>query len=151
MAEFTIHISWRKGPEEFTYETYDRTHAIQFHGGQSVLASAAKETFGKEEHTNPEELLAAALASCHMLTFLAIAAKKKKVVVDYTDDPVAILEKGESGKPQVTQIHLHPRVRFEDGVEVTQEELEKIHEAAHRNCFIANSIKSKVIIEPELS
>jgi organic hydroperoxide reductase OsmC/OhrA len=151
MSEFKINISWKKGPEEFTYETYDRTHAIQFNGGQSIFSSSTKETFGKDEHANPEEMLAAALSSCHMLTFLAVASKKKKIVTDYTDETVAILEKGDSGKLQVTKIYLNPRVRFSDETVVTHEELNQLHEAASRNCFIGLSIKSEVIVKPELS
>lgn len=151
MTEYRISLAWKKGPEEFTFESYDRTHAIQFNGGQSIFSSSTKETFGKDEHANPEELLAAAVSSCHMLTFLAVASKKQKPVTDYTDEATAILERGDSGKPQVTRIYLKPRVRFADGTVVSQEELEKLHDAAHRNCFIGLSIKSEVIVEPELS
>ncbi|MCC5814183.1 MAG: OsmC family protein [Leptospira sp.] len=151
MSEHKISLSWKKGSEEFTFETYDRTHAIQFNGGQSIFSSSTKETFGNDEHANPEELLASAVSSCHMLTFLAVASKKKKIVTDYTDEATAILEKGDSGKMQVTKIFLKPRVRFGDGVEVSQDELEKMHDAAHRNCFIGLSVKSEVIVEPEFS
>lgn len=151
MSEFKINLSWKKGPEEFTYETYDRTHAIQFNGGQSIFSSSTKETFGNDEHANPEELFASALASCHMLTFLAVASKKKKTVADYSDEAIAVLEKGDSGKPQITKVYLNPRVRFEDGVEVSKDELDKMHEAAHRNCFVGLSVKSEVIVKPDFS
>jgi organic hydroperoxide reductase OsmC/OhrA len=146
MTEHKITTSWKTGPEAFTYETYDRTHSIQFEGGQKIFGSSTKATFGLEEHTNPEELLASAVSSCHMLTFLAVASKKKKIVLNYEDSASAILEKGESGKMMVTKIFLKPVIQFSPETPVDAEELEKMHESAHRNCFIGLSVKSEVII-----
>ncbi|WCL49231.1 OsmC family protein [Leptospira sp. GIMC2001] len=151
MSEHKIQLSWKNPTGNMDYESYDRTHAIAFNGGQSIFSSSTKETFGNEQHANPEELLASALSSCHMLTFLAVASKKKLIVLDYSDDVTAILEKGESGKMQVTKIYLKPRVAFVDSVKISNEDLIKLHETAHRNCFIASSIKSEVVIDPEFN
>jgi organic hydroperoxide reductase OsmC/OhrA len=147
MSEHNISTNWKKGNEEFSFETYSRTHEIFFQGGQKILNSSTKETYGNPENSNPEELLAAALSSCHMLTFLAVASKKKKIVLEYKDNATAILEKGESGKMMVTKILLKPKIIFSDETPVDKEELDKMHDSAHRNCFIGLSIKSEVIIE----
>ncbi|MBK8399169.1 MAG: OsmC family protein [Leptospiraceae bacterium] len=150
MSEHIINLIWKSESEEFKYETYDRTHQIQFAGGQTLSNSAAKDFLGNEEYSNPEELLVAALSSCQMLTFLAIAAKKKLIVKEYTDKSVGILEKGSNGKLQITKIYLRPHIRFTKETTPTEEVFAKLHETAHINCFIGNSISSEVIIEPIL-
>ena len=145
MSEHKIKIQW-KGGEDFTFEKYNRNHTIFYAGGQTLINSSTTETFGDSKQSNPEELLASAVSTCHMLTFLAVASKKKKTVISYEDEATAILEKGESGKLQVTKIYLKPKVVFSE--ELSLEELNKIHDSAHRNCFIGLSVKSEVIIEP---
>ncbi len=147
MSEHKIDLAWKKGSEEFTYETYNRNHQIHFEGGQNILSSSTKATFGNPENTNPEELLAAAVSSCHMLTFLAVASKKKKIVLSYSDSATAILDKAETGKMMVTKIILKPVITFAEETPVDKEELDKMHDSAHRNCFIGLSVKSEVIIE----
>jgi organic hydroperoxide reductase OsmC/OhrA len=148
MSEHTIELTWLKNATEFEYDKYDRTHKIQFNGGQSINSSATKEFFGDDAHANPEELIASSLASCHMLTFLAIASKKKLIVEKYEDNPIAVLEKGSSGRLQITKITLKPKVIFAEGTSMDTETLKKLHESAHRNCFIGSSITSEVSIEP---
>ncbi|EMY77376.1 OsmC-like protein [Leptospira weilii serovar Ranarum str. ICFT] len=148
MSEYKIGLHWKKGPEDFKYESYDRTHSIQYEGGQKLYGSSTPETYGKAEYTNPEELLASSACSCHFLTFLAVAAKSRFVVSDYQDDAVATLEKNEEGKMVVTKIELHPKITFEGEKNPDLETLVGLHEKAHKNCFIANSIKAKVTIHP---
>jgi organic hydroperoxide reductase OsmC/OhrA len=82
-----------------------------------------------------------------MLTFLAIAARKRWTVESYDDSAVGVLEKNESGKLAVTRVALHPRVVFADGKAPSAAELENLHHAAHENCFIANSVKTVVTVE----
>ena len=94
---------------------------------------------------NPEELLVAALSSCHMLTFLAIAARKRLVVNNYEDDAVGVMTKNEQGKLWVSSVVLHPRVAFAEPVNPSQ--LAGIHEQAHHECFIANSVRTEVRVE----
>ncbi|MBP7284834.1 MAG: OsmC family protein [Leptospiraceae bacterium] len=149
MSEHNITIEWKNTKSDFIYESYERTYKVFYEGGQTILGSSTKATFGDDQYANPEELLASAVSSCHMLTFLAVASKKKKNVLEYIDNATAVLEKGESGKLVVTKVFLRPKVKLEG--EITKEELDKIHEAAHRNCFIGLSIKSEVIIEPDYS
>ncbi|MCG9873969.1 MAG: OsmC family protein [Leptospiraceae bacterium] len=151
MSEHKIQLNWNKNNSIFEYDKYDRTHNIQFNGGQAITSSATKEFLGNDSHANPEELMAASLASCHMLTFLAIAAKKKLQVENYEDNPTAVLDKGASGRLEITKIILRPKVQFETGTSMDIETLNKLHESAHRNCFIGNSISSDVTIEPILA
>ena len=147
MSEHKASVAWKRTTKDFAYETYDRTHEIKYEGGIKHAGSAAKEFMGKPEAANSEELLAAALASCHMLTFLAVAAKSRLIVDSYQDSPVATLDKNAAGKLAVTKVHLHPRVQFSSGTPVTREKLTELHDKAHRNCFIANSVACEVVTE----
>ena len=147
MSEHKIGIIWKRESPDFSYEKYDRTHEIRFAGGQSVKASAATSYFGKAEHGNPEEMLAASVASCHMLTFLAVAAKSHFTIDEYQDHAVAVLDKNSEGVLAVTKIYLHPKIIFSGDVRPDSDRIIKMHASAHRNCMIANSIKSEVIVE----
>ncbi|TGK21055.1 OsmC family peroxiredoxin [Leptospira fluminis] len=150
MSEYRIQLNWKKGPEEFKYETYDRTHSIRFGGGQEIKGSSTASTFGREEYANPEEIIAASLSSCHMLTFLAVAAKRKYVVLEYSDTAISTLDKNENGKLAIVKIDIHPKTKFSSENVPTEEELRTLHELSHKSCFIGNSIKAEVIIHPSL-
>src|SRR5579885_1653919 len=146
MSKHKAKLTWKRTTPDFDYETYDRSHEIIFEGGQKVGGSAAVEYKGKKEFTNPEELLAASLASCHMLTFLAIAAKSRYVVDSYQDDAVAVLEKNAEGQVVVTTVTLHPKVTFSGEHRPDAAKLQELHEKSNRHCMIENSIKSRVVV-----
>ncbi len=148
MSHHKVTITWKKVTEEFSYKTYDRTHQWHFEGGTVVEASSAAEYLGKKELVNPEEALVASISSCHMLTFLAIASRKRWVVESYTDEAVAILEKNEKGRLAVTKTYLHPEVIFSGENKPGKEEIKWLHHAAHDECFIANSVLTEIIVEP---
>jgi organic hydroperoxide reductase OsmC/OhrA len=97
---------------------------------------------------NPEEALVAALSSCHMLTFLAIAAKRRFSLDSYADDAIGYLEKNAAGQLAVTRVVLRPKIAWSPGVAVPQDVLDKMHHDAHAGCFIANSVKTDVTVEP---
>ena len=97
---------------------------------------------------NPDEAVIAATASCHMLTFLSIAAKQGHKVLSYIDQPTGTVEKGSDGRLAITRIVLRPRVVFDDGQEPEAAAMDKLHASAHRNCFVANSLKADISIEP---
>lgn len=145
MSKHEVSIEWRRESEDFRYDSYNREHDVRFGGGVTLRASSAVEFRGKAEHPNPEEALVFAIASCHMLTFLAICAKRKLVVDSYDDDAVGVLEKNADGKLAVTRVTLRPRVRF-GGEAPDEETLTRIHESSHRECFIANSVKTQIDI-----
>ena len=112
MSEFKVYLSWKNEGEDFLYKTYDRSHLWKFEGGTLVKASAAPDYMGKSELVNPEEAFAASLASCHMLTFLAVASMKKYTVAMYEDNAVAILGKNEKLRMAVTTVYLRPNISF---------------------------------------
>jgi organic hydroperoxide reductase OsmC/OhrA len=147
MSEHRIAVRWKRESADFSYETYNRSHVLRFEGGQEILASSAPEFFGKAEQANPEEMLAAALSSCHMLTFLAIAARSRLIVESYQDQAIAVLEKNEAGKQAVTRVLLRPVIVFSGSEIPDAEKIKQMHEKAHRNCFIANSVACQVIVE----
>ncbi|BCV67338.1 OsmC family protein [Shewanella carassii] len=142
---FHLTVSWQTSPAP--EGEFNRDHQIDFGTGQQLLASAAPEYKGNEAKVNPEESLLAALSSCHMLTFLTIAHLKRLPVESYRDNATAEIGKKESGKIAVTRMILNPEVTFAEGAEIDRETLEKIHEKAHANCFIANSLAADTEVE----
>lgn len=143
MSEHRVQLVWNDGGRPFTYETYPREHEIVFKGGQKITASASPIYRGDGIHGDPEDMLVAALSSCHMLSFLAICAKKKISVQSYEDDAVGFLE-NEGGKLWVTRVILQPKVVSSADAAT----LEAVHHLAHEACFIANSVKTQVVVEP---
>src|ERR1700754_118374 len=140
MSEHRVTLNWTAGDKPFTYETYPREHTVAYKNGQQVIATSAAPDFrGNGIHADPEDLLVAALSSCHMLSFLAIAAKKKLTVNSYQDDDVGFLE-NDGGKLWMTHVILRPAVTFETAPDA--ETLAHIHHLAHEACFIANSVKT---------
>lgn len=146
MSEHVAEIDWKRQTENFGYDHYNRAHEWRFDGGVTVPGSAAPGYKGEPDRVDPEEAFVAALSSCHMLTFLAIASKKKLTVDAYHDRAVGRMEKNSNGKLAVTSVDLHPKVTFAPGVEVDAATLKKMHHDAHENCFIAQSVKTLVIV-----
>jgi len=147
MSEHRATIDWERGAVEFTYDAYSRSHTWTFESGIRVDASAAPAYRGSAERVDPEEAFVAALASCHMLTFLAIASRKRIVVDHYTDAAVGILEENEDGRLAITKVTLRPRIAFE-GDAPSDEQLAKLHEQAHASCFLASSVRTRIEVEP---
>jgi organic hydroperoxide reductase OsmC/OhrA len=147
MSEHRATVEWQRSGE-FRYETYSRNHLVSF-DGITVPGSAAPgnipATARGASGVDPEQAFVAALSSCHMLWFLHLACQKKWVVERYHDEAVGILEG--SWIPQVT---LRPAVSFA-GAAPSEAEQRALHARAHEKCFIANSVKSEVRIEPRLA
>lgn len=144
MSEHRIALDWKAGDGAFTYESYTRNHSIQFKDGAQLLAASASPVYrGDADKADPEDMLVAALSSCHMLSFLAIAAKKRLTVTSYRDEAVGFLE-NEGGKLWITRVILRPRVESD----ADPETLMQIHHLAHQACFIANSVKTEITVEP---
>jgi len=146
MSSHNARVSWELGDAEFTYDTYPRQHTWAFESGVTVAASAAPDFRGDPERVDPEEAFVAAVAGCHLLTFLAIAARKRIVVERYEDAAVGLLEKGKDGKLEITRVELRPRVTFADPGAISPEDLARLHRLAHENCFIARSVRSEVVV-----
>ena len=148
MSEFKVTLNWKAESEDFSYANYTRTHLWTFGGGIQVQASAAPEYIGKAELVNPEEAFLASLSSCHLLTFLAIASFRKFRVTAYTDNPVASVEKNADGKMFVSKAYLRPKVEFAGENVPDENQLKEMHDKAHAECFISNSVLTKVFVEP---
>ncbi|THF65574.1 OsmC family protein [Pseudothauera nasutitermitis] len=148
MSQHHGSIAWQRTPHAIEADTYSRTHVADLNGGQRIAVSATPEYKGDADRTDPEQLLLTALASCHMMTFLAIAEARGYRVERYQDNPVAHLEKDADGRQAVTRIELAPQTTF-NGKLPTEAELARLHDSAHRNCFIAHSIVAKVSIAPQ--
>ena len=146
MSEHTAKVQWRRTSEAFDYATYNRDHLWSFKGRHEVPASAAPEYRGNPDRVDPESAFVASLSSCHMLTFLAVCARKRFVVESYSDEAVGYLEKNESGKLAITRAELHPIIEFSGERRPAGEELKALHELAHAECFIANSVTTKITV-----
>ena len=148
MSEHKAIIQWTRQTADFAYDTYNRSHHWDLKDGLTVPVSAAIDFKGDSKHCDPEEALVGALASCHMLTFLAIASKKQYVIDAYEDHAIGYLKTAENGGLAVTHIELRPKVTFSKDKLPSQSDLQALHDSAHKHCFIANSIKSEVSIIP---
>jgi len=146
VSEISINLSWRRNESELIPGKFSSEHDISYNDHFKVKADTAPDWGGSAENTNPEQALAASLSSCHMMTFLALAAKTKWPVSSYEDLAIAHLGKNSKLQMIVNQIDLNPKVSFDDGFEVSDEELEKMHDRAHRYCFIANTLDSGVVV-----
>ena len=145
MSQHTASINWQAESEDPSYDVYTRNHTWSFDNGSSVNASATPEYKGDPANIDPEEAFVASIASCHMLTFLAIASKKRLVVRAYSDNAVGHLEKTDTGKFAITRVQLQPKVKFAADTP-SADTLTKMHHSAHEHCFIANSVNTKVEI-----
>ena len=148
MSEHTVTVEWKRETPDFSYQGYNRDHDWTFDAGITIRASAAPAYLGNTRCVDPEEAFVASLSSCHMLTFLAIASKKQFVVDGYHDEAVGILGKDAAGRLAITNVTLRPKVQFGGEKAPNPEELARMHEQAHHACFIANSVKTEVIVEP---
>ena len=146
MSEHKATIAWQRNGADFGYKTYPRDHVWRFAGGVEVPASAAPAYFGNPKLVDPEGALVAALSSCHMLTFLALASNKGFVVDSYEDNAVGHLEKNANGKMAITRVDLHPKIVFGGAKQPGETDIQWLHDKAHRECFIANSVLTEVKI-----
>ena len=148
MSEHKASLAWERGGKPFELKTYSRDHVIRFPNGIEYGASAAPAYRGNPSLVDPESSLTAALSSCHMLTFLAVAAMKGFVVDRYEDDAVGHLEKNAQGKMAITRVELRPRIVFGGEKQPTDADLGALHHKAHADCFIANSVLTEVKVLP---
>ena len=152
MAQHEAHIQWQRAAgERYVDLKYSRAHTWKFDGGATVAASSSphnvKLPFSKPENVDPEEALVAAVSSCHMLTFLAHAAVAGFVVDAYDDAAVGHMGEFERGKAAVTKVVLRPRINFSGAKVPTDESVAHLHHLAHEDCYIANSVRTEVVVE----
>ena len=154
--EYRASVKWKRDPAaKFTDQRYSRAHTWSFDGGITVPASSSplsvRLPYSSAEAIDPEEALVAALSSCHMLTFVYVAAKQGFVVDSYDDDAVGVMTKNEHGRMWVSKVTLHPTIVFSGDKRPSEAQLAELHHLAHDECYIANSVKSEVVIEGSMS
>jgi organic hydroperoxide reductase OsmC/OhrA len=145
-------VEWRRLTPDFEYTTYDRGHWLAFGEDIRVPGTAARAnippTSPVSVGVDPEQAFVASLSSCHMLWFLHLACRAKLVVDRYVDRAAGVLEKNGEGQLAMTRVTLKPSVSF-NGAQPTEAEVRALHERAHARCFIANSVKTEVVVAPE--
>ena len=146
MKNLSIELNWALGNRELNYGKYNTDHKIKINDDILLNAGSAAEYGGSPNNLNPEQALAAAISSCHMMTFLALAAKMKWPVITYEDKAVAYLGKNSKGNMSVNKIELNPKITFQNNFSVSDEEMAKMQDRSHRYCFIANSLSEDVEI-----
>lgn len=150
--EYLARIHWQRGDAAFIDNRYSRGHTWQFDGGVQVPASSSPHVvrvpFSVEAAVDPEEALVAALSSCHMLTFLYLAARGGWRVDAYTDDAVGVMGRNAAGRQAIVSVTLRPRVSYSGERQPTPEDIAQLHHHAHEECFIANSVTTEVRVEP---
>ena len=144
MENLSIKLNWNLGDGELSFGKYNTNHKIKINDEILVNASAAEEYGGNPNNLNPEQAFVAAISSCHMMTFLALAAKMKWPVITYEDKAVAYLGKNSKGRMSVTKIELSPKITFKGNFTISDEEMAEMQDRSHRYCFIANSLSDEV-------
>jgi organic hydroperoxide reductase OsmC/OhrA len=132
-----------------TYQGYSREWRMVFEGKAPMHGSADPTFRGDPKLHNPEELLLAALASCHMLSYLALCSLKGIPVTSYIDRAEGTMKRGADGKTRFTSVTLHPMVTLADGGKLDQ--AIALHHAAHDECYIANSVNFPVETAPTVT
>jgi organic hydroperoxide reductase OsmC/OhrA len=153
--QYRATVTWKRDGSAFTDQRYSRGHSWSFDGGIVVPASSSplsvRLPYSVAEAVDPEEAFVAALASCHMLTFLYVAAKQGFVVDEYADNAVGEMSKNERGRMWVSKVILAPAITFTGEKRPSPEQLDELHHLAHEECYIANSVKSEVVVQGAMS
>ena len=138
--------------QDFAGNRYSRAHDWRFDGGAVVRGSSAPSSvpvpMSDPAAVDPEEALVAAVSSCHMLFFLAFAARAGFVVDNYRDDAVGVMGRDDRGRTAITSVTLRPAILFSGETRPDAVALDDLHHRAHEACYIANSIRAAVTVEP---
>ena len=146
MSDLSISLEWNLQEDELKPDVFSKNHKIEINDN-FFNAGSAPEYGGRENEINPEQSLAAAISSCHMMTFLALASKMKWPVKSYKDKAHAFLGKNTKGKMCVNKIELNPQIIFDKDFSVSKEDMDKMQDRSHRYCFVANSLSDDVEIK----
>ena len=151
MATYRATADWTlKDGEDFTAGRYSRGHSVVFDSGAEMAGTASPHVVGNKWSVpgtvDPEQMLVAAINTCHMLSFLHVARDAGFVVTGYRDEAVGVMAKREDGEMWVSRVVLRPEIAYE-GRRPTSAESEDMHERAHHMCFIANSVKTEIVVE----
>ncbi|HZZ35702.1 MAG TPA: OsmC family protein [Caulobacteraceae bacterium] len=155
MSTYRATVEWTADGGDFLKHRYSREHVVAFDGGLTVPGSASphivRAPYSRADALDPEAAFTAALSQCHMLWFLDIAARAGFAVASYRDEAEGTLADRGDGKLVMTRVVLRPTVTFAGERQPTADELAHLHHRAHQECFLANSVKTEVVVEPDLS
>lgn len=150
MGHHNAKVEWHRGDAKFTDNRYSRAHEWSFDGGVRVPASSSPGVvpvpLSNPDAVDPEEAFVAALAACHMLWFLSIAARRGFIVDQYEDDAVGELTKNGEGRLFMKTVTLRPIVNF-GGHQPSAEEIRALHHEAHGACYLSNSVRTEIRVE----
>jgi organic hydroperoxide reductase OsmC/OhrA len=151
MAAYRAAADWSLAEgEDFAAGRYSRGHAVVFGSGLAVPGTASPHVVGNRWSVpgaaDPEEMLVGAIVTCHMLSFLHVARDAGLIVTAYRDEAVGIMEKNAAGELWVSRVTLYPDIRYQ-GRQPTPAERDHMHHTAHQVCFIANSVKTEIVVE----
>jgi organic hydroperoxide reductase OsmC/OhrA len=151
MSEHKATISWKRTSDDFLKGKYSREHTWTFDGGAVVQASPSPTVvpvpYSNPAFVDPEEAFVASLSSCHMLTFLYLAGRQGFQVDSYDDAAVGLMTKNDRGVPWVSTVTLSPRIAYGGAKRPTASEEEHLHHQSHEQCFIANSVKTDIVVK----
>jgi organic hydroperoxide reductase OsmC/OhrA len=150
MSQHKATIRWQGKDEDFLRGRYSREHTWSFDGGVIVPASPApsvvRAPWSNPAAVDPEEAFVASISSCHMLTFLYLAAQRGFEVTAYEDEAVGHMARNEHGAMWVSRVVLSPRIQYRGERVPTEDEARQLHDDSHHQCFISNSIKTEVSV-----
>ena len=149
MSKHRVVVEWDREGATFVDNRYSRVHQWRFDGGATIAASSSpdvvKPPFSNPANVDPEEAYVAALSSCHMLWFLNLAASAGYVVDSYRDEAVGSFERGVDGKYWIPRVELNPTIEFSGAKVPDAAAVERLHHAAHDECFLARSVKTDIV------
>ena len=152
MSTYTATVSWSRGDQPYTDGKYSRGHTWRFDGGVEVPASSSPHVvrlpMSVEAAVDPEEAFIASLSSCHMLFFLDFARRAGLRIDSYVDECEGEMGKDAQGRMAITVVTLRPRITFSGEKQPARTDLDELHHKSHEACFIANSVRSEVRVEP---
>ena len=143
----SIEIMWDLGDQELSPGKYLTDHKVILNENITIDGGSSPDYGGSDSNINPEQKLAAAISSCFMMTFLALAAKMKWPVKNYKDKAISYLGKNKEGRMYVNKIELNPQIIFDNDFTISNDEMQKMKERSHKYCFIANSLSKDVEIK----
>jgi organic hydroperoxide reductase OsmC/OhrA len=151
MATYRATSEWAlEAGGDFPSGRYSRGHTLVFGSGVEVPGTASHHVVGNKWSVagavDPEEMLVGSINTCHMLTFLHIAREAGFVVTRYRDEAEGVMTKRDDGEMWVSKVILRPQITY-DGCRPTPAERDQMHEKAHHMCFIANSVKTEIVVE----
>jgi organic hydroperoxide reductase OsmC/OhrA len=150
MSEHKANIIWKRSSPDFLKGKYSREHTWAFDGGFTMPASPSPSVvptpYSNPAHVDPEEAFVASISSCHMLTFLHLASRQGFQIDSYEDEAVGAMTKNEKSVPWMSRVMLNPRIVYSGGKSPTPAEAERLHHLAHEQCYIANSVRTEIVV-----